>query len=117
LIILKSFQISGWEYEKNNIMKNLITNGNVALFEYPEVDDPEFKFDREGVLFVFGYTLVCLDTNIGVAKRFKLGLINYKVIGDWDSCKQNISKEMKDMILKEGINTSNCVIMIKNDRK
>jgi hypothetical protein len=92
----------------------LVTTGNIALFEYPNVSEPEFTLDKKGVLFIFGYTMNFGGMIIKTAKRFELGIENYKVVGSWETAKKHINKIVEGVALDGDIDTQNCLLMIKD---
>lgn len=94
-------------------MSRLITNGNIAVFEYPTVENPEFTLDEKGVLFIFGYKMMFGDNEVGVAKRFDLKLDNYMVIGKYGEANERIEGNFEEVFSKENIDTNNSVVLIK----
>lgn len=88
----------------------LATTGNIAVFEYPELADPEFHLGDDGALFVHGYSMDFVGGHIGYSSRFDLKLKGYKVIGKLDKAEQVIKNIDLDRFCQEAdIDTDNCV--------
>ncbi len=94
-------------------MSRLITSENIAIFEYPECDSPEFDLDAKGVLFISGYNFNFMGKIIGTAKRFETKLNNYVVVGKLDYAKSVIKGDFSKMIEGQNVDTDNCVVLIE----
>lgn len=90
-------------------MAILVKSENIALFEYPYVEEPDFDLDEKGVLFITGYKMFFGEREIGCAKRFDLQLVGYKIFGKYDEVVSNIKGDISKLV-KE-IDTNNCLVM------
>jgi len=96
-------------------MSRLISNGNIAIFEYPKVEEPNFDLDTKGVLFITGYKINIGEKEINSAKRFELGLENYTVIGKYDYAKKVIEGNFISVFSDVDFDSDNSVVLIKNN--
>jgi hypothetical protein len=51
-------------------MTKIITAGNLAIVEYPTgANEPEFTFEKDGVLWIYGYSLTMLGQSYTMCKK------------------------------------------------
>lgn len=81
-------------------MSKLIISENIAIFEYPSIEDPEFDFNDKGELFIMGYTMPFMGKSIGCAKRFELPLKGFKILGRYIDVKEKIIGDISRLISK-----------------
>jgi len=94
-------------------MSKLATKGNIAIFEYPNCDEPNFDLDDSGVLFITGYKMPFMGDFVRCAKRFETKLENYQIIGRLEYADTVTNTDLKKIAAEAEIDFNNCVVMIR----
>ncbi len=98
-------------------MAKLTTLGHFGFIEYPPCDNPEFEINKDGFLFVFGYSTLFWEKHVRMAKQFKFDLLDYRIVGKFNDVRNNLADVgiSDEFYRNQNIDTDNCLVVIKKD--
>lgn len=96
-------------------MAKVITSGNIGILEHEFCENPEYTFDeKNGEVFVFGFKMMMMGKEVGVAKNYKTGLVGYTMIGGAEQTKKKCQNF--DVITKDfGVDFERSLFFLKNE--
>lgn len=97
-------------------MGRLVTNGDLAIFEYPAgANEPTFTLDEKGVLWIEGYNIPLWPgaNPVRAMKRFDTNLSGYVLIGSYSDAKKKIVGDFSEVIKEAQIDINNSVFLMR----